>query len=257
MHNITAVEVIGKGAYNTVWKCTYNGAIHALRIKKSKVNTEVFSLLTGLIASPVIYGDTWSVVPFLKPYNDNYITQYIELLIEILPKMHSSGYVYLDWKHDNVMVDGDKVVVSDIDFLTIESCKRGRLKLSHYLSDDLRRKARYGNYIVNVDNLIAVRDVLISLADIPYEITKYANNRTELCGPYLTDIEVADHELQKLYDKYNLNADNLTDSYTVGLLQQILNHMWHGSDIVSGHEEDIEPEPYEVIKLQLPKKIPV
>lgn len=262
------------GSYNIVIFCDYDDKRAVLRIAKvterkepkflhrhasiMSLNRRVFNLLRNreLIVIPMlsssdfehnyeydtnIYPVSWSVLPFLQVYNNHYFKAYLHMLIDIIPIIHDNGLVYLDWKHDNVMVDDGKVVISDIDFVEVANCEKRNIKCSHYVPPYLLEKVDVNReFVKRIDNLIVVRDMLLSLAaDIDYQtsISSYCNVKSERFydddNQVITLLHSHDAEIDKLYNKYNLTPDNLTDNYTVEILTSLLNHLENGTPITT------------------------
>lgn len=289
------------GSYNKVYHCKYDGNDAVIRIsaksleyckhayeiectsKAIKILGDCYCIAVPYVSSVYekhsyeaqndswIMPVTWSVLPVLRPYTNNDLIGYLNTLKTTLPLIHKNNIFYLDWKHDNVMVDSNNhVLISDIEFHSLEKMvsKVDHMAKSHYTSqrmNDFIRKMNTKDWYIRYENQIAIRDVLISLwfyyngiddkDEYNKMIVNYSNYSMDEAdyiqdGPYIVDLgksALIPEQIKHFFNEDYLDFYNLTDDVSVSIITNILT-------ILNGNEADV-PIDLDGVKIETEKLI--
>ena len=121
------------------------------------------------------YSLVWQVLKDMKPLpstlNLPQTKNYINMIYNILKLAHQNELIYLDWKMDNAMCDGDEVLLTDVDFLDLDN-EINKLYRSHSLPTYFKEKDRQGKLngyqsisedLKILDNHIGIREMLLAI----------------------------------------------------------------------------------------------
>ena len=195
-----------------IYKCRYNYEENRTMSTKLvltsvlELTNDILDILipTGYVLKP-IYGSIfmtreeapenmtllWHMYPKLNritiPMSKEVLINYLNAYRTIIPLIHKSGYVYGDWKIQNFMTQGDRVLLTDIEMVPIEKTVKDQwLAISHHMPFKIKELNFDKDMIVKIDNFAAVKDicsVLLSIKATPEEmnsiVRKYPIYRKE------------------------------------------------------------------------------